>query len=226
MSSPTVALQNRLKDLSASLGHVHPLITRLRNLTTAIGQGDEARLELSTEIHTQLKEVEEEVELVQVEIEALEPVSENRRRGPNNEEKEAERERVVSLAKRFEADLKRCVNAVERVNLACYSPWTTYAHTLCTTSRTRAEFRSAQLQAKRNAELAKRKERDLLFSRSASASNPRQTSEKLTQEDMAVNASSDVTSALKRTYQLMQAELSKSQFAQQTLGWSSPLAPT
>lgn len=33
------------------------------------------------------------------------------------------------------------------------------------------------------------------------------------------NASSDVTVALRRTHQLMQAELSRSQFAQQTLGW-------
>lgn len=88
-------------------------------------------------------------------------------------------------------------------------------------NRTRGEFRSAQLQAKRNAEIAKRKERELLFSRSANAEGPRQPSEKLTQDDVVVNASSDVTAALKRTYELMQAELSKSQFAQQTLGWFS-----
>lgn len=42
--------------------------------------------------------------------------------------------------------------------------------------------------------------------------------EKLTQDDLVVNASSDVTSALRRTYQLMQNELSRSQFATQTLG--------
>lgn len=33
-----------------------------------------------------------------------------------------------------------------------------------------------------------------------------------------MNASSDVTAALRRTHELMQAELSRSQFAQETLG--------
>lgn len=41
-----------------------------------------------------------------------------------------------------------------------------------------------------------------------------------------LNASSDVTAALRRTHNLMQAELSRSQFAQETLGqytWKSTL---
>ena len=84
--------------------------------------------------------------------------------------------------------------------------------------RTRVEFRNAQLQAKRNAELAKRKERELLFSRSQSGEREKQSNEKLTQDDITVNASNDVTAALRRTHQLMQAELSRSQFAQETLG--------
>jgi hypothetical protein len=85
-------------------------------------------------------------------------------------------------------------------------------------NRTRGDFRNAQLQAKRNAELAKRKERELLLSRSQSASEKRSPSEKFTQEDLVLNASNDVTAALRRTHHLMQAELSRSQFAQETLG--------
>lgn len=85
-------------------------------------------------------------------------------------------------------------------------------------ARTRAEFRTAQLQAKRNAELAKRKERELLLMRSHSSSEKRNQSEKLTQDDLVLNASNDVTAALRRTHRLMQAELSRSQFAQETLG--------
>jgi protein transport protein SEC20 len=85
--------------------------------------------------------------------------------------------------------------------------------------RTRVEFRNAQLQAKRNAEAAKRKERELLFSRSQSAERRSQSTEKLSHGDIVKNASSDVTAALRRTHQLMQAELSRSQFAHQTLGW-------
>ncbi|BCR91253.1 putative protein transport membrane glycoprotein Sec20 [Aspergillus chevalieri] len=189
--SPTT-LHSRLKDLSASLGQIHPLVNRLRNFTTAVGQGDEARLELGTEIHTLLKEAEEQMELLRVEVEALESSMENRRKGLDSE-KEAEKERVVVLAGRLAEDLKR----------------------------TRGDFRNAQLQAKRNAELAKRKERELLFSRSQSSEARKQPSEKLTQDDLMVNASNDVTLALKRTHQLMQAELSRSHFAQQTLEQST-----
>lgn len=86
-------------------------------------------------------------------------------------------------------------------------------------TRTRGDFRTAQLQAKRNAELARRQERELLFSRSQNAADKRKESaEKLTQDQVTLNASNDVTAALRRTHQLMQAELSRSQFAQQTLG--------
>jgi hypothetical protein len=80
------------------------------------------------------------------------------------------------------------------------------------------DFRNAQLQAKRNAEAAKRKERELLFSRSQSAERRSQLNEKLSHDDIVKNASNDVTAALRRTHQLMQAELSRSQFAHQTLG--------
>lgn len=88
--------------------------------------------------------------------------------------------------------------------------------------RTRGDFRNAQLQAKRNAELAKRKERELLFSRSQGSEARKQPSEKLTQDDLMMNTSNDVTLALRRTHQLMQAELSRSHFAQQTLGRCPP----
>lgn len=84
--------------------------------------------------------------------------------------------------------------------------------------RTRGEFRAAQLQANRNAELSKRKERELLFSKPRDDDTQRKSSSKLTHDDLVVNASSDVTAALRRTHELMQAELSRSQFAQETLG--------
>jgi hypothetical protein len=84
--------------------------------------------------------------------------------------------------------------------------------------RARGEFRSAQLQANRNAESAKRKERELLLSRPQGGNRHKQPSQRLTHDDVAVNASSDVTAALRRTHELMQAELSRSRFAQETLG--------
>ncbi|KAB8220512.1 hypothetical protein BDV33DRAFT_191136 [Aspergillus novoparasiticus] len=186
------ALQARLKELSTSLAQIHPLVSRLRNFTTAVGQGDEARLELGAEIHSLLKEAEIQLEVLRVDVEALETATEGRRKGVDNE-KELERERVVALAGRLAEDLKK----------------------------TRGDFRNAQLQAKRNAETAKRKERELLFSRSQSAGRKREPTEKLTQDDVLLNTSSDVTAALRRTHHLMQAELSRSQFAQETLEQST-----
>lgn len=109
----TVALQARLKELSAALGQIHPLIDRLRNFTASIGQGDEARLELGSEVHARLKDVEEEMELLRDEVEALESGPESRQKAVDSA-KEAERERVVSLAGRLEGDLKRLVCCLSR----------------------------------------------------------------------------------------------------------------
>ncbi|KAJ9328097.1 hypothetical protein DTO027B5_1114 [Paecilomyces variotii] len=186
------ALQTQLKELSAAVSQVHPLINRLRNFTAAIGQGDEARLELGAEIHARLKVTEEELELLKVDVDALEPAP-TKRKGVDVGDKEAERERVVAMTKRLDEDLKR----------------------------TRGEFRAAQLQAKRNAEAAQRKERELLLAKPRDAEGRKKPTERLTQDDLVVNASSDVTLALRRTYQLMQTELSRSQFAQQTLEQST-----
>lgn len=88
--------------------------------------------------------------------------------------------------------------------------------------RARALFRRAQLQAKKNADAAKRKEREMLFAnRSADAETippaRRKGQEKLTQDELALNASNDVTAALRRTHALLQGNLQQSQFAQQTL---------
>lgn len=207
-----MSLQSRLKDLSGSLGQTHQLVDRLRNFTTSVGQGDQARVELGTEIHARLKEAEEEMELLRDEADALETGTEHRRKGMDNE-KEAERERVVSLVGKLGMDLKRFVSCsldwVSCLGLRLY--------------RTRGDFRNAQLQAKKNAEVARRKEREVLFSRSQTE-NQKRPAEKLTQGDIEMNAAGDVTAALRRTHQLMQAELSKSQFAQQTLGRSSFLS--
>lgn len=55
------------------------------------------------------------MELLKVEVEALESSMENRRKGMNSE-KEAEKEKVVVLAGRLTEDLKRCA-------LTCYFPY-------------------------------------------------------------------------------------------------------
>lgn len=115
--SNTAALQARLKELSASLGQIHPLVERLHNFTVSIGQGDEARVELGSEIHDRLKDAEEELELLRVEVEALDPGLDSRRKpSVATGDKEAERERVVGMAGRLAEDLKRwvCLAQIER----------------------------------------------------------------------------------------------------------------
>jgi hypothetical protein len=105
--SPTTALQGRLKELSAAQGQIQPLVARLHDFTVSIGQGDEARLELGSEIHSRLKDAEQELELLRVEVEALETGDSRRKASAVHGEKEAERERVVAMAGRLAEDLKR-----------------------------------------------------------------------------------------------------------------------
>ncbi len=78
------------------------------------------------------------------------------------------------------------------------------------------------MQAKRSAEAAKRKERELLFAgvqegASTSGKGRRQGQEQLSKGQAELNASSDVTAALRRVHSLMQSEVSRSQFALETL---------
>jgi replication factor C subunit 2/4 len=106
MVSTVSALQARLKELSTSLAQIHPLVSRLHNFTTAIGQGDDARLELGAVIHSRLKEAEDELELLKDDVDDLEATTDSRRRGVGLE-KETEKERVIALARRMANDLKR-----------------------------------------------------------------------------------------------------------------------
>lgn len=88
----------------------------------------------------------------------------------------------------------------------------------------RSQFRRAQLHAQRNAEAAKRKERELLFESIREGTKPvgafgrrKGGQEKLSQDELLLNATNDVTAALRETHSLMQAEVSRSQFAHETL---------
>lgn len=94
--------------------------------------------------------------------------------------------------------------------------------------RYQTAFRRAQLSARRNLEAAQRAERELLLQsylepRSSNASplpgqrrQPQKTTS-LSKEEKEVNASSDVTLALRRTHDMMASELSRSHFAHDTL---------
>jgi protein transport protein SEC20 len=88
-------------------------------------------------------------------------------------------------------------------------------------------FRKAQLTARRTLQAAQREERRLLLLSYTAEASPTESlpvqnrrSQKppdIKSEDKEVNASSDVTAALRRTHEMMSQELSKSQFAYDTL---------
>ncbi|KZF25979.1 Sec20-domain-containing protein [Xylona heveae TC161] len=227
MTPATQSLTTRLNNLSDAHKFTVQLITRLSKLPSVPGAlpaspvsedgPADARVELSSEIHQSLKEQEEELELLKQEVEEINssgsgtPVSatsagiaglagrrrDSRARTGSNAAA-SERARLDAHVIRLEEDLKFA----------------------------RTQFRKAQLQAKRNAETARRKERELLFAgvREGTASpglGRRRGQDKLSPDELMVNASSDVTAALRRTHQLMETELSRSQFAHDTLEQST-----
>lgn len=116
--SSVAALQARVKELSNTLGQIQPLLDRLRNFTTSIGQGDEARLELGAEIRAQLKDAEVEFELLREEVNALKSDSSGWKKPVADADKESEKERVIVMAGRLEDDLKRWVEDLIRLSVA------------------------------------------------------------------------------------------------------------
>ena len=200
------SLSSRLQGLSDTYKQTLELIQRLQKLPAIpdSNSSDDRRVELASEIHQSLKEQEDALEIVRQE--ADDGVSFDNRRWVGggsvtrrrDSEREQERERNAATIAKLGEDLKTA----------------------------RASFRRAQLQAKRNADIAKRKEREMLFAKRSADSDAvaparRKGQEKLTQDELALNASNDVTAALRRTHDLLQGNLKQSQFAQQTLDEST-----
>lgn len=189
----SLSLSKRLQALADSYKQIQTLILELRKFSPSSypsGDADERRIELATEIHDSLEEQEDTLEILRQELED-DALTVHRR---DLSSRETERERNADLLARLSEDLKTA----------------------------RANFRKAQLQAKRNADAEKRRDREQLFAgrkqdgqgqvRSRSAHQ-----EKLTQDDIALRAAEDVTMALRRVHNQLEGEVSRSQFAQQTL---------
>ena len=212
-------LNARLTSLFDSLKQTQRIITRLSkssaqsNTNHSDLEDEDSRLELGAEIHQSLKEQEEDFELLRQECEdytdtsSWSHISRRRERGRDSEKTD-----LAAQVTRLGEDLKTCVNetraSMDKADIL--------------TRSARAQFRKAQLQAKRNAEALKRKERQLLFAgiqEGSQATNygHRKGQEQTSQEELLVNASNDVTAALRRTHNLMTNELERSRFAQETL---------
>lgn len=217
----TQALNARLTVLFDAHKQTLHLINRLAKLPSQPGteslnpESTEARLELGADIHQSLKEQEEDFELLRQEIE--DQTSASLTTAARRKDSERERETTDLLA--------RVSRLGENLSTSAFphSSFEPYNLTLNHCCSSRSQFRKAQLQAKRNAEAAKRKERELLFTGlqdgKSTESHPRRRGhENLAKEDQLVSAASDVTAGLTQLYASMSQELSKSQFAQETLG--------
>ncbi|KAH9809193.1 Sec20 [Teratosphaeria destructans] len=208
-------LSHHLAQLHDSLKATNALITRLAKLTFQPGSepdnsGTTVRLELSQDIHDTLKQLEEELELLKQEVEDATVAAAPQKR--RESEKQREGARLSAQVLRLEEDLKH----------------------------SRGHFRRAQLTAKRNSEAAKQKERELVFQSLqtipdnptaegtngtqdlfAGRSKRQQQQKHLSKDELEVQASTDVTAALRRTHNLLSTELSRSRFAQETFDQST-----
>ncbi|KAI0899351.1 Sec20-domain-containing protein [Annulohypoxylon nitens] len=202
-------LQDRLAVLQDATNQLKELIDRLANfgfqpgsVPVGVSDDDNVYSELGSEINQILREQEEELELLQEEITDIRP-------GRPGSDLQHDKVRLKDGANRLEHELQNC----------------------------RKAFRRAQISAKRNLQLAQRQERELLY---ASFSNPRsgasspavavaetaislpsrrktQKRSEMTKEEQMISASNDVTESMRRAHDLMAAELSKSDFAHNTL---------
>ncbi|KAI0846865.1 Sec20-domain-containing protein [Daldinia vernicosa] len=201
-------LQVRLALLQDATNQLKVLIDRLANFkfqpgSVPLGASDEDNVgsELGSEINQILREQEEELELLHEEIIDIRP-------GKPGGGLQHDKDRLKDGATRLEEELQNC----------------------------RKAFRRAQVSAKRNLQLAQRQERELLYAsfsspRSGASSplppesaallppsrrKPRARAE-MSKEEQMLSASSDVTESMRRTHDMMAAELSKSDFAHNAL---------
>ncbi|KAK7900851.1 Protein transport protein sec20 [Exophiala xenobiotica] len=187
------SLNQRLQALADSykdtLNHIQQLRT-FSALSCPDPNPDERRVELANEIHDSLKAQEDTLEILRQAFD--DDAIPRPRRGSLGGDRASERERNADLLARLAEDLKSA----------------------------RANFRRAQLAAKRTADTEKKKEREQLFAdrkTDGSHARVRPTHEKLTQDELALRSAEDVTMALRRVHGQMEAEVSRGQFAQQTL---------
>ncbi|KAI1436298.1 Sec20-domain-containing protein [Xylaria sp. CBS 124048] len=207
-------LQERLNVLQDATGQLQELINRLANLDIQPGSvplnvvdGADVGSELGSEINQILREQEEELELLQEEIVDI----------PTGKPGSALRHDKVRLkdgTERLQHELQLC----------------------------RKSFRKAQITAKQNLQIAQRRERELLY---ASFANPRsavsspapappgatatatatipfprrrqQHASEMSKEEQMISATHDVTQSMRRTHDMMAAELAKSDFAHNAL---------
>ncbi|KAI7160863.1 hypothetical protein D0869_00986 [Hortaea werneckii] len=224
MSASTLQLAHQLTALTDALKTTNALITRLARLSFQPGSEpldteNSVRVELAQDIHDSLKQLEEDLELLQQEVDDDGHSATASKARRETTDRERERGRITANVTRLGEDLRHA----------------------------RSSFRQAQLSAKRASEDARRKERELLFQSLQSAPSAAEDTvdsvpdgsgskndlfagrrlqqtkptQHLSPTDLESQASSDITAALRRTHNLLSTELSRSRFAQETFNTST-----
>ncbi|KAF2155815.1 hypothetical protein K461DRAFT_310422 [Myriangium duriaei CBS 260.36] len=182
------------------------LVDSLRSTFQQIAKlSKEPNPELSQDIHETLKQHEEALELLQQDVEDFAGFSD--RIGGRDTERTREIGRLTAQVARLSEDLRHA----------------------------RSQYRRAQLSAKRALEASKQADRESQFvalKQAYSSDKPtgttadlfagrRSQNKQLTEDELLINTSSDITSALRQTHDRLTSELSRSRFAQETLAQST-----
>ena len=231
--SATAQLTNQLASLTDTLKQTNALISRLAKLSFSPGteplddeDGSYVRVELSQDIHESLKQLEEDLELLKQEVEDTAI--------PAHALGGSLRSRSGSVR---HSSLSGKVQEKERLNTGVVK----LGEDL---SGARRAFRRAQLSAKKAAEAAKTREREVVFASLQHSSDPstpisgsangstadlfagrnphkRQQRQQLSKDELLVASASGLTASLRRTYDLLGTEVQRSRFAQETLDRST-----
>ncbi|KAK4170243.1 protein transport protein sec20 [Cladorrhinum sp. PSN259] len=216
MSSSFDTLQERLSALQETTNQLKELINRLATIEFQPGsvplgskEEDNVASELSSEIIQILREEEDDLELLQEEIIDLRTTKQTEQR----------KARLKETASRLETELKTCHTSFRRAQLSAQASLKAaqkLERSLLLASYTSPPPSSPSSLDPSNPNAAQEDvdHRQLLFANHRRLNNKKNDG---SPESEIINASSDVTLALRRTHALIAGEVAKSTFAAQTL---------
>ncbi|KAK4628860.1 hypothetical protein CLAFUW4_07915 [Fulvia fulva] len=214
-------LSQQLTALSESLKTTNTLISRLHKLKFVPGSepldaDGGVRVELAQDIHHSLKQLEEELEFLKQEAEEYTTDGDRYRRHSSNDGEEARLQaKVVRLKDELNHSRQKYRNAQVAAKFASDEAKRREREAVLEGYRKEAEQLAA---AGEQPNGSTGNDRELLF---ASRGRRTQQQKQLTKDEILVDASNDLTSGLRRTYDLLSTELSRSRFAQETFDEST-----
>ncbi|EME44053.1 hypothetical protein DOTSEDRAFT_53268 [Dothistroma septosporum NZE10] len=209
-------LSQQLTALFDCLKTTNTLISRLHKLKFVPGsepiEADSGvRVELAQDIHDSLKQLEEELEFLQQEAEEYTTEGNRFRRHSSTDGEEARLQaKVVRLKDELAHSRQKFRNAQVAAKFASDEAKKREREAVLEGYRKEAEQLAA---AGEQPNGSAGNQRELLF---ASRGRRTQSQKQLTKDEILVTASSDLTAGLRRTYDLLSTEVSRSRFAQET----------